>query len=153
MSYKYNSKKKSNLYFIIFIIVIVLIFVYYFWSVEQPGNLDAFASCLKEKGVEFYGAWWCPHCQNQKKLFGNSMKFIPYVECFAEPDTSNQLQVCKDHNITGYPTWIFADGSILSGEVSIETLSEKTGCSASPVPTPLPSSILNTSSPEPTGTQ
>ncbi|MDP1688943.1 MAG: thioredoxin domain-containing protein [bacterium] len=149
MSNKYNSRKKSNLYFIIFIAILVLVFVYYFWSVEQPGNLDSFASCLKEKGVEFYGAWWCPHCQNQKKLFGNSVKLLPYVECYIEPDANNQLQVCKDKNITGYPTWIFADGSILSGEISIATLSEKTGCSASPDATPS-SNILNSNSPEPT---
>ena len=128
MRNKYNSKNRSNIYFIIFIFVLVIIFGYYFWSLNQPSNLDSFALCLKEKGIEFYGAWWCPHCQNQKKLFGNSAKLLPYVECFAEPDTQNQLQVCKEKNITGYPTWKFADGTELNGEVSIEQLSDKTGC-------------------------
>ena len=39
---------------------------------NTPGKLDGFAQCLKDKGAIFYGAFWCPHCQNQKKMFGRS---------------------------------------------------------------------------------
>ena len=28
-----------------------------------------------------YGAYWCPHCQAQKKVFGESFQYVPYVEC------------------------------------------------------------------------
>lgn len=94
---------------------------------RQPGAYDVFARCLKEKGAVFYGAFWCPHCQNQKMMFGKSAKLLPYVEC-STPDGKNQFQVCKDKQIEGYPTWEFADGSRETGEVALERLSEKTKC-------------------------
>lgn len=94
---------------------------------NAPGELDDFAVCLKDNGVVFYGAYWCPHCQNQKKLFGNSAKLLPYVEC-STPDGKGQLPVCQEKEIEGYPTWEFADGSRESGEVSLEKLAEKSSC-------------------------
>ncbi len=93
----------------------------------QPNKLDAFASCLKDKGVVFYGAFWCPHCQNQKRLFGSAASKLPYVEC-STPDSQGQTQICIDKKITGYPTWVFPDKSILTGEVSLEDLSKKSSC-------------------------
>lgn len=90
-------------------------------------KLEPFAQCLTDKGAVFYGAFWCPHCANQKELFGSSIKNVTYVEC-SLPDRSGQTQACKDANITGYPLWAFADGSRLSGEVSLATLAQKTGC-------------------------
>ncbi|MBI2484059.1 hypothetical protein HYV71_02655 [Candidatus Uhrbacteria bacterium] len=94
---------------------------------NEPSELDSFASCLGEKGAVFYGAFWCPHCQNQKNMFGKSEKKLPYVEC-STADGRAQLPVCIDKKIEGYPTWEFADGSRLSGEVALDTLAEKTGC-------------------------
>lgn len=97
------------------------------WQVRAPGKLDAFATCIKDKGAVFYGAFWCPHCQNQKALFGRSQRLLPYVEC-STPDGRSQLPRCTEKNVTGYPTWVFADGSRESGEVSLDRLVEKTGC-------------------------
>lgn len=93
----------------------------------KSGKLDQFAQCLSDKGAVFYGAYWCPHCNAQKKLFGSSAKLLPYVEC-STLDGQGQTQECKDKNITGYPTWEFIDGSRLSGEISLATLSSKTSC-------------------------
>lgn len=93
----------------------------------KPGELDGFATCLKDKGAIFYGAFWCPHCQNQKEMFGKSQKLLPYVEC-STPDGNGQLPVCQEKQIGGYPTWEFTDGSRTSGETPLKTLSEKTGC-------------------------
>ena len=92
-----------------------------------PGKYDAFATCLKDKGAVFYGAFWCPHCQATKKLFGSSQKLIPYVEC-STPDAGGQLQICKDKKIEGYPTWVFADESRLTGELTLKQLADKTSC-------------------------
>lgn len=94
---------------------------------SKPGKLDEFAQCLKDNGAVFYGAFWCPHCQNQKAMFGTSQKLLPYIEC-STPDGKSQLAVCQEKKITGYPTWEFADGSKESGEVSLEKLAEKTSC-------------------------
>lgn len=96
------------------------------YNVSSP--LDGFATCLKDKGATFYGAFWCPHCQNQKKLFGKSQSKLPYVEC-STPNGKGQTQVCSDKKVEGYPTWEFTDGSRESGELTLERLAEKTGCS------------------------
>jgi len=93
----------------------------------SPGLYDTFAQCLKDSGAVFYGAFWCPHCQDQKKEFGSSEKLLPYVEC-STVDTKGQTLVCKDKNIMSYPTWIFKDDSKAYGKVEWKVLSEKTGC-------------------------
>jgi glutaredoxin len=93
----------------------------------QPGRLDSFAQCLKDRGAVFYGAFWCPHCAAQKALFGRSSVHLPYVEC-STPDGQGQLQICVDKEITNYPTWIFADGERLTGEIPLQQLAEKTQC-------------------------
>jgi hypothetical protein len=107
-------------------------------SSVTPGVYDAFARCLKDSGAIFYGAFWCSHCQEQKAAFGDSAHLLPYVECSAA-DGRNQTQICKDKKITGYPTWIFKDGSQLNGKVEMKVLSEKTGCS---LPTGIATSSL-----------
>ncbi|MEI7709624.1 MAG: hypothetical protein WCI76_02835 [bacterium] len=100
-------------------------------SVVTPGKYDTFAQCIKDKGALFYGAFWCPHCQAEKKLFGTSAKLLPYIEC-STPDASGQTKECIDKGITTYPTWILADGTRLATEntagVTLETLALKTGC-------------------------
>jgi len=91
------------------------------------GKYDEFAKCMTEKDTTFYGAYWCPHCANQKNIIGISMEHINYVEC-SLPEKKGQTQVCIEANITTYPTWEFADGTRLKGVQQLETLSEKTGC-------------------------
>lgn len=93
----------------------------------DSGKYDAFATCLGDQGAVFYGAFWCSHCQAQKKLFGSSQKLLPYVEC-SLASGQGQTQVCIDKKIESYPTWEFADESRLSGEVPLEQLAEKTSC-------------------------
>jgi hypothetical protein len=92
-----------------------------------PGKYDTFAQCLKDKGAIFYGAFWCQHCQAEKKLFGSSVKFLPYVEC-STPDGSNQTKECIDQKIESYPTWVFSDGTRLNGEIPLQQLADKTSC-------------------------
>ncbi len=94
---------------------------------KKPGKYDTFAQCLSDSGAKFYGAFWCPHCQAQKALFGKSAKLLPYIEC-STPDGKSQLPICTEKEIKGYPTWILPDGSRISGEQSFETLAEKTAC-------------------------
>ncbi len=88
--------------------------------------MDTFAQCLGDAGAKFYGAFWCPHCQAQKKLLQNS-KRIPYIEC-STPDGKSQTAICIEKKITGYPTWEFADGSVQATELTLAELSEKTSC-------------------------
>jgi len=90
----------------------------------------AFAQCLKDKGVVFYGAFWCSHCKAQKALFGSAEALLSYVEC-STPNGNAQTQICIDKKIDGYPTWEFSDGSRLNGEQTFAQLAEKSQC---PVP-------------------
>ncbi|MSU55322.1 MAG: hypothetical protein EXS46_02160 [Candidatus Taylorbacteria bacterium] len=92
-----------------------------------PSKYDGFAQCLGQKGATFYGAFWCPHCQKQKALFGKSKQYLPYVEC-STPDSRGQTPICIERKITTYPTWYFGDTSSSTGEISLSVLAEKTGC-------------------------
>lgn len=120
---------KETKYIIGIIITVVLIVIgvtFLEKTATKSVKYDAFAMCLAEKGAKFYGAFWCPHCQKQKEMFEWSEK-IPYVEC-STPDAKGQLEVCTAAGVNSYPTWIFADGSKLSGETPLETLAQKTDC-------------------------
>ncbi|MDA2922106.1 hypothetical protein MYX07_02435 [Patescibacteria group bacterium AH-259-L07] len=122
-----NKKIKQCVIWTTVIIVVIGGIITLTLKGKQPGKLDEFAKCLKAKGAVFYGAFWCPHCQNQEQMFGASKKYLPYVEC-STPDGRSQTFQCKSQNITGYPTWEFADESRLSGEISLKILAEKTDC-------------------------
>lgn len=115
---------------IIYILIAVLFVAgvaYVIMAPSKPGKYDQFAQCLTNSGAKYYGAFWCPNCQNQRALFGRSYKYVPYTEC-STPDGQGQLQVCRDAGVTAYPTWIFADGEKVTGTQSLEALSEKTSC-------------------------
>src|SRR3989338_3431659 len=115
---------KTYTWAIIIVLIVAGLFTY---SAMTPGKYDTFATCLKDKGATFYGAFWCPHCQKQKKLFGSSQKLLPYVEC-STADANGQTQACIDKKVSSYPTWEFVDGSRLNGEISLAQLAEKTSC-------------------------
>ena len=92
-------------------------------------NYDDFAKCLTSKGAKFYGASWCPHCNNQKEMFGDSLKYVAYVECAVPGNDQIQAPECEAAGITGYPTWIIG-GKSYAGEQQISDLARLTGCVA-----------------------
>jgi len=115
---------------LIWLSVVALVIAGVAWLIMAPaklGKLDTFATCLKDSGAIFYGAFWCPHCQNQKAMFGSSARLLPYVEC-STPDGNSQLPICKEKKVEGYPTWEFPGGTRESGEISLGRLSELTNC-------------------------
>ncbi len=130
------NKTLRNWIIVIIVLLLIIGGIYFFWQSEHQKylKLSEFAKCVKTSGALFYGAFWCPHCQNEKSLFStffeSAEKDLPYVEC-STPDSNGQLQVCKDQGIAGYPTWKFADGSSQEGELTLQELSDKTSC---PVP-------------------
>lgn len=112
-------------YILIVFVALVGFGVAYFWGrggIGDPPEVLALAQCLSDKGITMYGADWCPHCQNEKRAFGNAFALIPYVECPAEP------QRCVAAGVNGYPTWIFPDGKKLEGEQGLKGLAEESGC-------------------------
>ncbi len=75
---------------------------------EDP-QLRALAIHMADTGAKFYGAYWCPRCQEQKELFKSSAKRLPYVECSSGGRGSPLTAPCASNNIKSYPTWIIGD--------------------------------------------
>jgi len=121
---------KNNLYVFVFIAVAIIGAFLFIRKDNQPtASLDEFAKCLAVKDVVMYGADWCPHCQNEKRAFGDSFRYVPYIECPKNP------RECIAKGIEGYPTWIFPaspaggpDGKKLIGEQGLQKLSQESGC-------------------------
>jgi uncharacterized membrane protein/glutaredoxin len=68
----------------------------------------ALARHLREKGAVMYGAYWCPHCTEQKALFGDAAKDIPYVEC--DPKGVNaRPDLCQKAGVRSFPTWVMGE--------------------------------------------
>lgn len=112
----------KNLAIVILLVLGISAGFFIFKSGKPSANLDEFAQCLAEKEVVMYGAYWCSHCQNEKEAFGDSFKYINYIECTEEP------QECLAKGIKDYPTWILPNGRKLEGEQGIENLSRESGC-------------------------
>lgn len=90
----------------------------------------ALAKHLSQIGAKFYGAFWCPHCHDQKQLFGQeAAQFVPYVEC-STPDRRDQTPDCKAQNLESYPTWII-NGQTFRGTQTLEQLAQISGYSGS----------------------
>lgn len=89
-------------------------------TTQDQDYVERLAKALSEKGMVMYGAYWCPHCQSQKKLFGDAVKYIDYVECDSQGENANPDE-CEAKGITGYPTWIY-QGQQYSGEQSLAEL-------------------------------
>ena len=98
------------------------------WQVHLWDNIDykKLAKSLKKADVTFFGAWWCPHCADQKAIFKDGYKKLPYVEC-STPDGDGQKNVCVVEDIRSYPTWEFADGSRVEAVVSATALADEAG--------------------------
>ncbi len=116
-----NIFKSIWTYVIIIVIVIAGIYAYQYFTKDSinPGQQDEFAAYLTEQGAIMYGTDWCSYCKKQKELFGDSFRYINYVNC------DQERQVCVDADVKGYPTWEI-DGETYSGLQSLERLAQLT---------------------------
>ena len=109
------------------IAIIVLHLHYAGYLGKAPGPEDPWirnlAEHLARSEAKFYGASWCPACNQQKKLFGSSEKRIPYMECSPGGPKAPQAQACKDKGIQSYPTWII-NGQRYTGVQPLDTLAQ-----------------------------
>ena len=81
------------------------------------------AKHLKSTGSSMYSAYWCPHCHDQKELFGKeAVAELRIIEC-AEDGLNSQADLCKRKGITGYPSWEI-NNEITSGVKDLIELSE-----------------------------
>lgn len=89
------------------------------------------ADALTASGAKFYGASWCPHCQQQKKLFGTAARYLPYVECAPNGAQAPQSTECVAEEIKSYPTWVI-NGNRYRRMLSVRQLGLMAGVAAAP---------------------
>ena len=82
----------------------------------------ALARHLASTRAVMYGAFWCPHCQEQKEMFAEASGMLPYVECDpkgagARPD------LCEKASVKSFPTWVIGDQR-LEGTQSLDELAK-----------------------------
>ena len=92
---------------------------------STPASI-ALAEHLTSSGAVMYSAYWCPHCHDQKELFGKQASDqLKVVEC-APDGENNQADLCRSKGLEGFPSWEI-NGSIDSGVKGLDTLAELSG--------------------------
>ena len=114
------AKKKNNMVMISIVLLVIILLIVIFVGRGTSEDYTTFAKCLTEKGVKMYGTDWCPHCKDQKKMFGDAFKYVDYHNCDTDPE-------CEEVGVQGFPTWII-DDKLYPGAVKLEVLSEMTEC-------------------------
>jgi glutaredoxin len=89
---------------------------------EDPW-IRGLAEHLARTDAKFYGASWCPHCTEQKELFGASGRRLPYVECASAGPGSKQTAACNEAGIKSYPTWVI-NGQRYTGTQNLDALAQ-----------------------------
>jgi hypothetical protein len=123
-----SKDEKTKNVLIYGVVAILLVGAYIGGRYYKNRKYDSFAQCLATKQVKMYGLYWCPHCLEQKEMFGASFHFVPYVEC-AIKGSSEMAPECKAAGLKLFPSWQFGTEPPKEGVLSLEDLSEKTGCS------------------------
>ncbi|MEM7758314.1 MAG: vitamin K epoxide reductase family protein [Cyanobacteria bacterium P01_A01_bin.40] len=84
------------------------------------------AKYLTATGAKKYGAFWCPHCFEQKQLFGQvAFDEINYIECDPQGEDP-QREACLAAGIQSFPTWEI-DGKFYPGTKTLAELAELSG--------------------------
>ncbi len=86
---------------------------------------EGLARHLTASGAKFFGAYWCPHCVDQKRMFGPSARYLPYVECDPRSPEARPSE-CERAGVRAYPTWIIG-GRKYEGVLSLEDLAVLSG--------------------------
>jgi hypothetical protein len=109
-------------------IVGVLIVAYAAFWYYNNHRYDGFAKCLASKQAKMYGLYWCPHCADQKAMFGKAFRYVPYVEC-AIKGSRDLAPTCAAVGVKLFPSWQFGTNKPVEGVFPMQELSDKTGCS------------------------
>ena len=83
------------------------------------------AMYMADHGAVMYGSYKCPHCNQQKQMFGEAFRYIKYVECNPKGENANP-SLCFAKGVMNYPTWEI-DGKFYEGAMPLEQLSKITG--------------------------
>ncbi len=108
-------------------VIVLVAALYGGWWYYQNHKYDEFAKCLASKQTKMYGLFWCPHCAEQKEMFGKAFRYVPYVEC-ADRKTRALMPECAAAGVKLFPSWQFGANPPKEGVFPLEELSDKTGC-------------------------
>ena len=120
-----KTNKKIFIYGVVLIVIAGALFGFRYY---RNHKYDSFAQCLAAKQAKMYGLYWCPHCIEQKEMFGEAFHNVPYVEC-AIKGSKDEAPECKAAGVKLFPSWQFGIEPPKEGVLSLEALSDKTGCS------------------------
>jgi len=109
-------------------IVVLFVVAYAAGWYHSNHRYDGFAKCLASKQAKMYGLYWCPHCIEQKEMFGRAFQYVPYVEC-AIKGSHEITAECKAAGTKLFPSWQFGTNPVIPGVFPMQELSDKTGCS------------------------
>lgn len=89
-------------------VILGTLHVYYsdLLSPREDPRLAPLALHLTDTGARYYGAYWCPACQQQARLFRSAAEQLPYVECSPGGRRAPLARECANAGISGFPTWI-----------------------------------------------
>lgn len=111
------------------IVLVLLAAAYLGGRYYRNHKYDSFAKCLAAKQARMYGLYWCPHCADQKAMFGSAFRYVPYVECAVKDKPGELAPACKAAGTKLFPSWQFGADPPKEGVLSMQELSDKTGCS------------------------
>lgn len=81
---------------------------------------------LTKIGTKEYVAWWCPHCHEQKQLFGKeAYEEIKHIECDTQ-GKDPRPDLCQAAGVQGYPTWQI-NGKLYPNVQSLDKLAQISG--------------------------
>jgi glutaredoxin len=93
---------------------------------ESNPAKTSLAEHLTASGAVMYSAYWCPHCHEQKEMFGKeAAKTLKVVEC-APTGQNNEAKLCQSKGIEGFPTWEI-NGELDSGVKKLPDLARLSG--------------------------
>jgi hypothetical protein len=122
-----SGETKTRKMFTYGIVLILLASAFAGGRYYRNHKYDSFAKCLSSKQARMYGLYWCPHCIEQKEKFGDAFRYVPYVEC-AIKGSKEEAAECKIAGVKLFPSWQFGTEPPKEGVLSLEALSDKTGC-------------------------
>ena len=90
---------------------------------QSSSSAISLAEHLTKIDAKKYSAYWCPHCHDQKELFGKeAVSKLLLIEC-AKDGRNSQAKLCQSKGISSFPSWEI-NGEIFAGVRSLNELAD-----------------------------
>ena len=116
---KKNKNKSNFIILIITLAVIAIIFLIIYYKNSNSLSEEE-VKCIAEK-TELYVLKTCSHCAEQKRILGNYLQYFKIIQC------SNEMQKCRENDITNVPTWRMNNTNYVGIE-SLKNLKQLANC-------------------------